>query len=401
MTMLLSDRIRVAAYALAHGVCEFVVGFQLLHWASLNEVPAGLPVIYNGAAFLLPVLIGVAAAKRIAPATLGGTGCLLMALVLGAGQALWVDTAVLTTTLTVVIMAIVMGFGNACLHVAGGMVALASRVPHKATAVGVFVAPGAIGLAWGSQVGKSDVAWGWWVPALALAMAIMVAGSGRLSAGGRAISSRRSDRGIGPVPVSWSAGASLPAGASPQDESLRLARPSRPTRVHLIQALALLGLLIAWSLLRTVIGPATAAPWKAGPVLVMGAAIAAALGKGFGGVVSDRLGWLAAALISTLGCAAVLPWFPDSAVAGLAGICLLNLTVPLVLAALADLMPGYEGAAFGIGQLCQFPAALLAGLVWPPGAILAGCLGCAVIALAAFALTNRTDKKELSNHDAV
>jgi FSR family fosmidomycin resistance protein-like MFS transporter len=248
---------------------------------------------------------------------------------------------------------IAMGVGNAALHVAGGREAL-RRGPRKASAVGLFAAPGAIGLALGLQAPTLGAVWSPWTVVLAPAAAALVAAFGQAR----------------PSPL-----ASADAGAAGWPGWTAVA------------ASAQIVALVVFSLLRTVVGGVTPASWKTGAAMAVSAGVAAAAGKALGGPLGERFGLARVMGLSALGAALVVPWALGWAPGALAGLVLVNLSVAPVLAWLAEMVPGREGFVFGVGQACQFPLALLGGVAWPPWA-LAVCLA-AMAALAGLPLRSR------------
>jgi FSR family fosmidomycin resistance protein-like MFS transporter len=88
-------------------------------------------------------------------------------------------------------------------------------------------------------------------------------------------------------------------------------------------------------------------PWKRaehwGSVLIC----AVVFGKTIGGFAADRFGLTQTALFS-LGVAALLFLFPAIPPAGATAVLLLNMTMPITLWAMAKIMPGAKGFAFGL-----------------------------------------------------
>jgi FSR family fosmidomycin resistance protein-like MFS transporter len=333
--------VSVGVYALAHGVAEFLVGFRLFY--SMRPDSAANPLLlYTACAFLLPVPIALVSDRLRRPALLGAAGLAVLAgaLALPGGTG----------------AAAVMGIGNAGLHVTGAGAALRTRMP--ASAVGLFVAPGAIGLACGITLGQSSAPWPWYLILIGLGTACLVGAFG--------------------------------GDARPEAHGIGLRRSER-------LPLAAVGVasLIVFALARTLAGSAAPTGWKTGTGLALAVAGAAAVGKALGGPLGDRFNPLAVMATSAAGAAIAVPLFAAWAPGALAGLVLINLSVAPLLACLAKLMPGREGLVFGIGQACQFPVALLGGLVWPtwaPGAILAAMALLAGLLAVALGQASRGDE---------
>ena len=157
--------------------------------------------------------------------------------------------------------ALLAGAGNALFHVGGGGYVLA-RSRGRATEPGLFVGPGAIGLALGLLAGRSAAVPPWWFAA-ALVFALPV------------------------VLLSIVPERALADGTSATVQPVDIAGSS--ARASLRVAAALLLVAIA---LRARIGDDLAAPWRGETGVALALAGAAAAGKMLGGALADRLGWL-------------------------------------------------------------------------------------------------------------
>ena len=208
------------------------------------------------------------------------------------------------------------GLGNAAFHVGGGVLALRVE-PGRAAAPGLFVAPGAAGLAAGIWMGGHQ--WYAWFPALALALAIP------FLSGLPEVASRR--------PLD---------GRSP------------PTAL----LVAAVGVLFAVVAMRAFVGSGIVLPWKSEPGLLVALTAAVVIGKGAGGVLADRFGRLAIGGGALVLSAPFLMIAPTSATAGVAGMLLFNMTMPVTLVAVADLFPERPGFAFGLTCLALIAGAL-------------------------------------------
>ncbi len=255
------------------------------------------------------------------------------------------------------------GLGNALFHVGGGILSLRLQ-PGRATAPGLFVAPGAAGVTAGILAGRAGApAWPFVAAVALLATALWFV----WPALGRARRSARASRTM-PTPRSTSApGRALPLAASP--------------RLGFAIAVTLLLLVVA---LRSFVGLDLVMPWKSDVTLLATLTAAVVLGKAAGGVAADRFGWRPVA------CGALLVSVPLLAIgganpwAGIVGILVFNMTMPVTLAATARLMPGQEGFAFGLTCLALFCGALpvLAGWAPPLDAVaLSAACGVAAVAL--------------------
>jgi len=104
--------------------------------------------------------------------------------------------------------------------------------------------------------------------------------------------------------------------------------------------------------IRSYAGFLFAFPWKTGPwatVLVC----SVVLGKTAGGFLSDQFG-LRRTVAASLGLAALLFLFSDSAVCGVTAVLLFNMTMPVTLRLAADVFPGAKGFSFGLLTFALF-----------------------------------------------
>ncbi|NMC36297.1 MFS transporter [Candidatus Beckwithbacteria bacterium] len=208
------------------------------------------------------------------------------------------------------------GFGNAFFHVGGGIVSLSIN-PGKATAPGLFVAPGALGLFIGMIAGKSNTSLFYWVVLLLLAGVTTLL---------------------------------LPAPKTIYNYIKKVAKIRYGTIIIL--------LLLASISVRALVGMAVFFPWKSNILLLAILTLAAGSGKGMGGIVADKLGWVktsVGALVLSIPFLYLGAAYP---LLGIAGMLLFQMTMPVTLVALAMLLPGSPGFTFGLTTLALLLGAL-------------------------------------------
>ena len=83
------------------------------------------------------------------------------------------------------------------------------------------------------------------------------------------------------------------------------------------------------------------------------------LGKGLGGVLADRFGWIRIAVGALLASSPLLSFGASNPVAGLAGLFLFNMTMPVTLVATANALPRWPGFAFGLTCLALIIGAFI------------------------------------------
>jgi FSR family fosmidomycin resistance protein-like MFS transporter len=210
------------------------------------------------------------------------------------------------------------GIGNALYHLGAGSICL-RLTPGRATAAGIFVAPGDLGLFLGTFLGQAGrfVAWPFVLVLVGLGVALA-----RLP---------------------------LPGAAA-----------VRPGSVRDWKWIALvMGLLLACIGIRSLVGFSVVVPWKSVAALGFTLALAIALGKALGGVLADRWGWGRVTVGGLALSAPLLAFGAGSPLGAIAGFFLFNLTMAVTLAAVVNLLPGRPALAFGSTCL-----ALIIG-AWP------------------------------------
>ena len=258
---------------------------------------------------------------------------------------------VLCTLAGAVLHPAVLGIGNALFHVGGGVGTIHEDGGRmwKGRGLGVFVAPGALGLYFGTLAGKSGV----WRSGLGIAgvcMALFGAGAAYC-----AYLQRRMGR-------SGGAGNGL--------ESLPDSVPTGTFRLWPVTVC------LAVVILRSYMGMAVDFSWKSGVPAGALAVLALAAGKTAGGFAAARYGLRGTAVIS-LGAAAVCYLFPASMPLGLGALFLFNMTMPMTLYFLVCHMSRMPGFAFGILTFGLFLGFLPGyfGLLPEAGGSLTGCVG--------------------------
>jgi FSR family fosmidomycin resistance protein-like MFS transporter len=201
------------------------------------------------------------------------------------------------------------GIGNALFHVGGGAVSL-NLAPGKAALPGIFVAPGALGLMIGISLGQGgNVYPGAFLPLL-LGSAVLIL--------------------IVPRP--------------------EIAAPRKfPGNLRWFETVILL--MLVSIAIRSLVGLSLVYPWKSEPVLLVALTGAVVLGKALGGILGDRFGWTAVAVSGLAVSAPLLAFLPQIPAAAILGAFVFNLSMPLTLVCLAEMLPGKAGFAFGLTTL--------------------------------------------------
>ena len=284
----------ISIYAGMHFAVDFICA-----WAMFRSFRAGSGgyenlLIYNFCAFALQMPLGT-----------------LLDLLRSDGKRslfprLWASVGAALTVIGAMVHPAVLGLGNALFHVGGGLDVIAADFQHdsKGRDLGIFVAPGAIGLYLGTGMGKGSGVDG----AVLVGAAVLAALIWALM------------RGEAPcctVPASGSGG------------------------------LPLAVCCFAVVILRSYVGLSVTFPWKTGTVFGALAVTAVASGKMAGGFLSARFGpdrTILYSLLLAAGCF-LLGGYPAF---GLAALFFFNMTMPVTLYLLARQLPRMPGFSFGL-----------------------------------------------------
>ena len=329
----------LAVYALAHLLVDMCCCAALLRFTRGTDYFAMSLFIYNFCAFALQMPIGAFADGMTKTGPLSVVGCVTVALSMIAAPAPYVLAAML-------------GVGNACFHVGGGVYSM--RAGSGCSRLGVFVSPGAVGLVIGRIVSDMDavadmmIMTGVAVIMVVSALLIILAE---------------------PFAVTYES-------VAPFAHGINVSYPGR-------KALACACFFIVVAL-RSFGGLTFVFDWKSTITASHAAlltAAAAAFGKMLGGIVSDRVGMKATSAF-TLTLSAVLMLWSANMYTSLFALLLFNMTMPITLRAAADNVRGHEGFAFGFCTLALFVGYIPAfiGVTMPFG--IYGNAAVAVISLA-------------------
>jgi len=220
------------------------------------------------------------------------------------------------------------GVGNALFHVGAGAIVL-RQWAGRAAGPGLFVAPGALGLAAGVQQGLA---------AFPLRLEVTLA----LAAAAGAFALFRI-----PVP--------------PRTEN-----PPRPAARPVPWTAAAVLLLFLSVSIRSSAGDSLAGPWRGIAGMAWFLTAAAVAGKALGGVAADRWGWKAVPAAALL---LMVPWAgaaADAAPLAVLGMFLIQTTMAVTLAAMSAAFPGRPGVAFGLPSMALVLGVILDSTgIWP------------------------------------
>lgn len=302
-------------YALVHLTVDLACAFLIYAfvWGAENWYLWFL--VYNFCAFAMQMPLGALADRLNRNSAVAVTGCagVLAGLAFGAAG---VPGAACVAA----------GMGNACFHVGGGIDVL-NGSEGRASALGVFVAPGALGIFLGSMLGKAGSGVALWMGAAMVLCAVAI----RLAAGRCHL---------------WNHSENAPVAYEPLSSKQ-------------ILAVCCLFTVVA---LRSYSGMVQDFPWKdslAGSAWLLTGAVV--FGKIAGGVLADRIG-LSEAAVRSMGAAAagfIALMYP---LTGILAVFCWNMSMPLTLRAVSGIFPGAKGFSFGLLTFALFIGFCLAYL---------------------------------------
>ena len=288
----------VSVYSAAHFLVDFACAFLMFRCVAGTPDGYLFVLVYNFCAFAMQMPLGVIADKLNRNHLFAVSGCVLVAL--GYGFVHIPAAAV-----------IFIGIGNAAFHIGGGIDVL-NISEKKLAGLGIFVSPGAFGIYYGAMLGKGSAFPTAFFPCALIAAAVLIFAAHKAQAG------------------------TYPKNAA---FSLEGAGSSR-----ILTAAACLFLVVC---LRSFVGLTLDFSWKStgcfGTLLVC----AVVFGKSVGGIAADRFGLVKTSFVS-LGIASFLFLFPTIAPMGIMAVLLFNMTMPITLWAMAKILRGAKGFAFGL-----------------------------------------------------
>jgi FSR family fosmidomycin resistance protein-like MFS transporter len=295
------------AYSLSHALVDATCAATLFAIAALGQTGSQdlfyLVIFYNVLAFSTQPIFGLWVDLFKVPVYAAVAGILLVAL----------STLFLQFPFWAALLA---GIGNALFHVGGGVISL-NLDSGKAALPGIYVAPGALGLTIGILVGKGGhfIAW----PFILLLI-----------------------------------GSTLLILKAPPPEF----RAPRALSGNLKWFETVILLLLLSVAVRSMVGLSLVLPWKSDMVLLFALTGAVVLGKALGGILGDRFGWTTVAVSGLIISAPLLAFFPQVPAIAILGIFLFNLSMPITLIGVAEMLPGRSGFAFGLTTLALIIGAL-------------------------------------------
>ena len=298
----------IGILSVCHALVDFLCIFSLFrNYGSLPETI----LLYNFCAFALQMPLGILLdhytethQKKSLPALL------------------FTMTGILLTIAGSFVSPVISGIGNAFFHSGGGVLTIFEdrRSSMKGRGLGVFVAPGAVGLTLALLSYHTDT---YGLIRLAASAVLLLAGF------------------LAYVPV--------------KNREYTCPDPAEgPVHRGSLWVFAACGLVV---ILRSMSGMGIVFSWKSGALITLASTVCLAAGKSAGGFIAAHAGIRKTTLCS-LSAAAVCYAFGSHLIPGLAALFLFNMTMPLTLYLLAEEIPAMPGFAFGILTFCLFAGCL-------------------------------------------
>lgn len=253
---------------------------------------------------------------------------------------------VLLTIVGAITHPVLLGLGNALFHVGGGVGVIGEDKAKNRGGrnLGIFVAPGALGLYLGTVAAKK----GFWQERFAVTVILLIV---------------------------------LVISASVLYNKIKRATAAYAVKKEQTSSIqpgfVLLGIsCFLVVILRSYIGMAVSFPWKQEPILALVSVLAVVCGKAAGGFLAAGIGYKRTAVI-TLGIAALGYLGLNSVPLGLIALFAFNMTMPMTLYLLICALPKLPGFSFGLLTFGLFLGFLPTyfGLTWDISGQVLGCVG--------------------------
>lgn len=295
----------ITVYSIAHFLVDAACAFLLLGVVAIEDAILAM-LLYNASAFVLQAPFGYLIDKYLNPKLVSVTGLLLIA------------TAFMLLDNPLVAI-LVVGVGNALFHVGGGSLVL-SLEKRKATYIGIFVAPGALGLTIGSLLSISEYAVNnWFFPILFIIISVLL----------------------------------LFINTPHFNRTTEKKHSSKFSYGILLIVLIMLPIAV-----RSLIGLSIDFPWKEDKTLLFVLVLSLALGKIFGGILADKFGLLKVGVGGLLISSPLLAFYSTVPILGILGAFLFNFTMPVTLIAILNVLPNKKGLSFGLTTVALFIGSL-------------------------------------------
>lgn len=266
-------------------------------------------LIYNFFAFAMQLPIGILADKINKNAICSAIGCVLVAIAFGFAN-------------YEIISCLIAGIGNAMFHVGGGIDVL-NISDKKATLSGIFVSTGAMGIFLGGKSASIGFDKYYIVILILLLSAVLLFWLYKQI---------KNKDGF-------------------KNESVII------PKLNTNEIIAITCLIIT-VIIRGYVGLILAFEWKSSFILALISIFAVVFGKMLGGIIGDKIGFMKISLISLIVSAILFIFAFNNSVLGILAILFFNMTMPITLTALSNILFNNKGMAFGLLTVALFIGAV-------------------------------------------
>ena len=260
-------------------------------------------IIYNFFAFAIQFPIGIIADKINKNAICSAIGCLLVAIAFGFSN-------------YGIISCVIAGLGNAMFHVGGGIDVL-NISNKKAAPSGIYVSTGAMGIFLGSKSLASGFDKFYIIIIILLLSAVLLIW----------LYNKIKDKVVNKEII-------VP-------------------KLSFNELIAIICLMITVCI-RSYVGLILAFEWKSNLILAICSILAVILGKMLGGIIGDKIGFKNISIISLTVSAILFLFAFSNSILGIFAILLFNMTMPITLSALSNILNNNKGMAFGLLTFALF-----------------------------------------------
>ncbi len=263
--------------------------------------------LYNFFAFAIQLPIGIIADKVNKNALCSAIGCILVAIAFGFSN-------------FGIISCIIAGIGNAMFHVGGGIDVL-NISDKKATLSGIFVSTGAMGIFLGGK--SASIGFNkYYIIILILLISAII--------------------------LFW-----LYKQIKDKVKNEKVIIP----KINTNESIAIICLIIT-VVIRGYVGLILSFEWKNSFILALISIFAVVFGKMLGGIIGDKIGFMKISLLSLVISAFLFAFAFNNSILGILAILFFNMTMPITLTALSNILFNNKGMDFGLLTLALFVGAI-------------------------------------------
>ncbi|ABX42775.1 MFS transporter [Lachnoclostridium phytofermentans] len=308
----------VHIFSFAHFVIDFACAYIVFHTLSLDRMWWLSILVYNFCAFALQMPIGLLADKLNRNVTVVLLGFAFV-------------IASYLPFIPFLLLAILAGTGNALFHIGGGIEVM-NASKGRASTLGIFVSPGAFGIYFGGMLGREKSIPIYWVLGVLIILSFIILLHNAI---------KRNTFVTENPPVDFDF--VLPNNRGEEGDN---------HNEFYKGLLMIVGLMIVVGL-RSYMGIALTFPWKSTYAFGILYICGVVFGKAFGGIFSDTFGRKNTITISLL-FAAIFFSMAQHPLFGVMAIFLFNMTMPITLHIISQILPNAKGFAFGILTFALF-----------------------------------------------